>query len=114
MSLKEKLKYIRTIVQAKEKPKTNQREIHRASEMSLVRLLNEKRGQRVVSGVEREKRRKGARQGRRERARVRETEGRRHAEMGKWQEQRKIPRFVGHASPSHNAKILGFSILWDF
>ena len=43
----------------------------------------------MASGVGREKRRKGARQERRERERVRETEGRRHAEMGKWQEQRK-------------------------
>ena len=37
--------------------------------MSLVSLLNEEREQRVVSGIGREKRRKGARQERRERER---------------------------------------------
>ena len=43
----------------------------------------------LVSGIGRKKRRKGARQESRERERVPETEGKGHAEMGKWQKQRK-------------------------
>ena len=79
----EKETEIRTIVQAKEKPKTNQREIHRASEMSLASLLKDERRQRVVGGLREREKEEKERDRNEERERVRETEGRRHAEMGK-------------------------------